>query len=266
MLGAIAGDIIGSVYEGKKRWLLDRNAHFEPLFAPKARFTDDTVLTVAVADAILNGEDLVGTLKDYYSRYPWAGFGGDFRAWASSEESRPYGSWGNGSAMRVSPVAWAFDTLDEVLGRSKETARVTHDHPEGIKGAQATAVAIFLARSGAEKWEIREQVERRFSYDLSFTLDEIRPTFAFDSSCQGTVPQAIVAFLESSDFEGAVRLAVSLGGDCDTLASLAGGIAAAFYGGVPAPIREQALARLDEDLSAVLAAFEGRYPASAGRI
>ena len=263
MLGAIAGDIIGSVYEGKKQWLAARTVDFQPLFSPKARFTDDTVLTVAVADALLHASDLAGVFKDYFSRYPGAGFGGDFKIWAASDETEPYNSWGNGSAMRVSPVAWAFDTLEEVLHWAKDTARVTHNHPEGVKGAQATAATIFLARSGAAKWELRDEVERRFHYDLSFTLDEIRPTYAFDSSCQGTVPQAIVAFLESSDFENAVRLAVSLGGDCDTLACIAGSIAAAFYGGVPGPIRDQALARLDEPLSEVVAEFERRYPRAA---
>jgi ADP-ribosylglycohydrolase len=262
MLGAIAGDIIGSVYEGKQHWLTVRTADFQPLFSPKARFTDDTVLTVAVADALLHDNDLTGLLKDYYSRYPGAGFGGDFKRWAASDDTEPYGSWGNGSAMRVSPVAWACDTMQEVLHRAKETARVTHNHPEGIKGAQATAAAVFLARSGAARWEVRDEVERRFHYDLSFTLDDIRPTYAFDSSCQGTVPQAIVAFLESSDFESAVRLAISLGGDCDTLACIAGGIAAACYG-VPGHIREQALARLDEPLKEVVAEFEARYPEAA---
>lgn len=261
MLGAIAGDIIGSVYEGKKQWLTSRTADFQPLFSPKARFTDDTVLTVAVADALLHGRDLTEALKEYYGRYPGAGFGGDFKRWAGSEDTEPYGSWGNGSAMRVSPVAWAFDTLGEVMHQAKESARVTHNHPEGIKGAQATAAAVFLARSGAPKWELRDEVERRFHYDLSFTLDDIRPTYGFDSSCQGTVPQAIVAFLESSDFESAVRLAISLGGDCDTLACIAGGIAAAFYG-VPGAIREQALARLDEPLKEVVMEFEDRYPAA----
>lgn len=262
MLGAIAGDIIGSVYEGKKQWLADRTADFQPLFSPKARFTDDTVLTVAVADALLHGHDLTGLLKDYYARYPGAGFGGEFKRWASSDDTEPYGSWGNGSAMRVSPVAWACGTLDEVLHRAKETARVTHNHPEGIKGAQATAAAIFLVRSGATKEELRDEVERRFHYDLAFTLDDIRPTYAFDSSCAGTVPPAIVAFLESSDFESAVRLAISLGGDCDTLACIAGAIAAACYG-VPNHIREQAIARLDEPLSEILAEFESRYPEAA---
>lgn len=262
MLGAIAGDVIGSVYEGKKHWMAARTADFQPLFAPKARFTDDTVLTVAVADWLLHGGDLAELLKDYYGRYPGAGYGGEFRRWAASDDAEPYGSWGNGSAMRVSPVAWAFDTLAEVLHAAKESARVTHNHAEGIKGAQATAAAVFLARSGVDKWELRDEVERRFHYDLSFTLDDIRPTYAFDASCKGTVPQAMVAFLESSDFESAVRLAISLGGDCDTLACIAGGVAGAYYG-VPGPIREQVLARLDEPLKEIVAKFESLYPEAA---
>lgn len=264
MIGAIVGDIIGSVYENKLSWLSSKRVDFEPLFSPKARFTDDTVLTVALADALLHGLDFTEAMKDYYARYPSAGFGGQFKRWASSDNPEPYGSWGNGSAMRVSPVAWAFDTMSEVLHKAKDTARVTHDHPEGVKGAQATAAAVFLARTGTSKDEIREDIERRFGYDLSFTLDAIRPGFVFDVSCQGTVPPAIVAFLESTDFESAVRLAISLGGDADTLASIAGGIAAAFYGGVPDPIRRQAIERLDEPLTEVLTAFEARYPAAYG--
>ncbi|QEL14453.1 ADP-ribosylglycohydrolase family protein [Limnoglobus roseus] len=264
MIGAIVGDIIGSVYENKISWMSSKRADFEPLFSPKARFTDDTVLTVAVADALLHGLDFTDAIRDYYARYPSAGFGGQFKRWANSDNPEPYGSWGNGSAMRVSPVAWAFETLDEVLHRAKDSARVTHDHPEGVKGAQAAAAAIFLARTGASKEEIRHEVERRFAYDLSFNLDDIRPSFVFDVSCQGTVPPAVVAFLESSDYESAVRLAISLGGDADTLACIAGGIAAAFYGGVPDAIRRQAVERLDESLLQVLTEFESRYPAAAG--
>lgn len=262
MIGAIAGDMIGSVYEGKKQWMEARHTNFEPLFHRKARFTDDTVLTIAVAESLLFGKDLTALLKEYFARYPGAGFGGEFKRWADSDDDRPYGSWGNGSAMRVSPVAWAFDTVDEVLHRAKDTARLTHNHPEGIKGAQATALSIFLARTGASRPEIREEVERRFHYDLSFSIEEIRPTYQFDSSCAGTVPQAIVAFLETSDFESAVRLAVSLGGDCDTLACIAGSIAEASDG-VPQSIRTEVLARLDEPLMNVLMAFEERFPASA---
>jgi len=262
MLGAIAGDIIGSVYEHSKHWLTIRNAGFQPLFHPKARFTDDTILTVAIAESLLRGSDFSETLKDYYARYPGAGFGKDFKRWAESEDSEPYGSWGNGSAMRVSPVAWASKSFEEALIVARETAEVTHNHPEGIKGAKAAAATIFLARSGADKSEVKDEVERRFQYDLSFTLDEIRPSFVFDSSCAGTVPQAIVAFLESTDFESAVRLAVSLGGDADTLASIAGAIAAAHYG-IPSAIREETLARLDEPLLEIVSEFERQYPASA---
>jgi ADP-ribosylglycohydrolase len=260
MLGAIAGDIIGSVYEGKAAWQHFRTPRFEPLFHPRARFTDDTVLTIAVAESILHGCDLVDRLKEYARSYPGAGYGGTFRKWAQSEDRKPYFSWGNGAAMRVSPVGYAYDLLDEVLMRARWAAEVTHDHPEGIKGAQATAAAVYLARTGSSKEEIRDTIERKFGYDLSARLDDIRPRFAFDVSCQGTVPPAILAFLESTDYEHAVRLAVSLGGDADTLACITGGIAQAYYGGVPGPIREQAWARLDEDLRGVIAEFEARFP------
>lgn len=257
MLGAIAGDVIGSAHESARTKTKDF-----PLLTPRSRFTDDTVLTVAVADCLLHGRDYVETFHDYFHAYPDAGYGGTFCLWALSRRRTPYQSWGNGSAMRVSPVAWAFDNLDEVLHRAKESARVTHNHPEGVKGAQATAAAIFLARRGVAKWELREELERRFHYDLSFTLDDVRPTYTFDSSCQGTVPHAVVAFLESVDYETAVRLAISLGGDCDTLACIAGGIAAAYYG-VPLHIREQALVHLDEPLSEIVAEFEDRFPEAA---
>jgi ADP-ribosylglycohydrolase len=259
MLGAIAGDIIGSIYERKKAWQEQRNPHFEPLFAPKARFTDDTVLTVAVAEHILHGVDLVDLFKDYARAYPDAGYGGTFLQWSMTEDSQPYGSWGNGSAMRVSPVGFAFDDLDEVLIRARWTAEVTHNHPEGIKGAQAAAAAIYHARTGSSKDEIRDYIERKFGYDLSQTIDQIRPAYTFDVSCQGSVPQAILAFLESDEYEHAVRLAVSLGGDADTLACIAGGIAQAYYGGVPTPIRDQAMGRLDDRLRGVVAEFEARF-------
>jgi ADP-ribosylglycohydrolase len=259
MLGAIAGDIIGSIYERRKSWEEQKNPHFEPLFAPKARFTDDTVMTVAVADHILHGDDLVKVIKDYARSYPDAGYGGTFLQWSRSDDSQPYGSWGNGSAMRVSPVGFAFDDLDEVLIRARWTAEVTHNHPEGIKGAQATAAAVHLARTGSGKGEIRDYIERKFGYDLSRSIDEIRPAYTFDVSCQGSVPQAILAFLESDDYEHAVRLAVSLGGDADTLACIAGGIAQAHYRGLPGPIREQALGRLDDRLRGVVEEFEARF-------
>lgn len=260
MLGAIAGDIIGSVYEGKVAWQSARTPRFRPLFHPMCRFTDDTVLTVAVAEGILRGVDLVDLFKDYYRRYPGAGYGGTFRRWAASGDREPYQSWGNGSAMRAGPVGFAYDSLDEVLLRAKWTAEVTHDHPEGIKGAQATAAAVFLARTGSDKEGIRDQIERKFGYRLDRTIDELRPGFDFDVSCRGTVPPAIRAFLESTDYEDAVRLAVSLGGDADTLACIAGGIAQAYYGGVPPGIRDRALQELDEPLRAIVEEFEARYP------
>jgi ADP-ribosylglycohydrolase len=260
MLGAIAGDIIGSVYERNKAWHWARNPHFDPLFDPRAQFTDDTVLTVAVAEHILRGTDLVDLLKDYARSYPNAGYGGSFIKWFQSEDRDPYGSWGNGSAMRVSPVGFAYDDLDEVLVRAGLTAEVTHNHPGGIKGAQATAAAVYLARTGSSKDEIRDYIERKFQYDLGATIDEIRPAYTFDVSCQGSVPQAILAFLESNDYEHAVRLGVSLGGDADTIACIAGGIAQAYYRGVPAPIREQALAHLDDRLRGIVEEFEARFP------
>jgi ADP-ribosylglycohydrolase len=260
MLGAIAGDIIGSVYEGKVAWQSARTPHFQPLFHPKARFTDDTVLTVAVAESILRGGDLAELFKDYAQSYPSAGYGGTFRRWAASESREPYWSWGNGAAMRVSPVGYAYDLLDEVLLRAKWTAAVTHDHPEGIKGAQATAAAVFLARTGSDKEQIRDTIERKFNYRLDARIDDIRPGFQFDVSCQGTVPPALLAFLESTDYESAVRLAVSLGGDSDTIACIAGGIAQAYYGGVPEAIRGQALDRLDQRLRLVVDEFEARFP------
>jgi ADP-ribosylglycohydrolase len=259
VLGAIAGDIIGSVYESNRAWERVKSPDFEPLFAERARFTDDTVLTVAVADVILGGGDLVDLFKEYARAYPAAGYGSSFRIWAQSDSREAYQSWGNGSAMRVSPVGHAYTMLDEVLLRARWSAQVTHDHPEGIQGAQAIAAAIFLARTGSDKGEIADFVERRFHYDLSRSIAEIRPGHCFDSSCRGTVPPALIAFLEATDYESAVRLAVSLGGDCDTLACIAGAVAEAYYGGVPGAIREQALARLDDRLRGVIAEFESRF-------
>jgi ADP-ribosylglycohydrolase len=259
MLGAIAGDIIGSVFEGKVAWMSARTPGFQPLFHRLCRFTDDTVLTVAVAEGILRGGDLVDLFKDYARRYPGAGYGGTFRRWAASDDREPYQSWGNGSAMRVSPVGFAYDSLAEVLLRAKWTAEVTHDHPEGIKGAQAAAAAVFLARTGADKERIRDYIERKFGYRLDRSIDELRPGFEFDVSCRGTVPPAIRAFLDSTDYESAVRLAISLGGDADTLACIAGGIAQAYYG-IPAEIRDRAMGELDESLRAIVEEFEGRFP------
>jgi ADP-ribosylglycohydrolase len=253
MLGAIAGDVIGSVYEA----FPIKTTRF-PLFDDSCRFTDDTVLTVALADSILTGADYGEKMREYYRRYPGAGYGGFFHMWARSKNPHPYNSWGNGSAMRVSPVGWAYDTLGEVLQRAAETAAFTHNHPEGIAGAQATAAAVYLARTRSSRNEIREYVSRTFGYRLDESLEEIRKDYEFDPSCQGTVPPAMTAFLESTDFEDAVRKAVSLGGDSDTLACITGGIAHAFYGGVPAKIQEQVWIRLDARLAAVVRQFCAR--------
>lgn len=257
MIGALTGDIVGSIYE----WNNIKTTDF-PLFQESCRFTDDSVLTVALAESILTGEAYGPLMKRYCRRYPDAGYGKNFLCWAQSDDSTPYHSWGNGAAMRICPAGWAFDSLTEVLQKAKEYSVVTHDHPEGVRGAQATAAAVYLARSGASKEEIRSYVTGTFSYDLTRTCDQIRPDYTFDVSCQGTVPQALVAFLESEDFESAIRLAVSLGGDSDTLAAITGGIAQAYYGGVPEPIVAKALAFLDEPLRRVTLEFEDRFVAA----
>jgi ADP-ribosylglycohydrolase len=254
MLGSIAGDIIGSRFEHASL----KTTRFQ-LFHPRCRFTDDTVLTVALADSLLHGAPYVDLLKRYYRAYPRAGYGGSFHQWARSDDPRPYNSWGNGSAMRVSPVGFAFGTIDEVLGQAKRSAEVTHDHPEGIKGAQAIASAVFLARTGKSKEQIKNYVEATFDYDLDTPLDEIRPRYCFEVSCQHSVPQAIRAFLESDDYEHAVRLAVSLGGDSDTLACMAGGVAQAFYGGVPEEIRCRVYEILDKPLADVTRRFTAAF-------
>jgi ADP-ribosylglycohydrolase len=258
MMGAIAGDIIGSYYESNNIKIID----FYPLFSQYAQPTDDTVMTVAVAEWILDdGEPdaLVDSLKKWFHYYPAAGYGMTFFKWCSSNLREPYNSWGNGSAMRVSPVGFAFKTLEEVLIHAELSAAVTHNHPEGIKGAQATAAAIFLARTGNTKEQIREYIESTFGYDLSRSLDEIRSGYTFDVSCQGSVPQAIRALLESENYEDAVRKAISLGGDSDTIACITGGIAQAYFGGVPDDIRAEALARMGDDLRRVLDRFEERF-------
>lgn len=254
VIGAIAGDIVGSVHE----WANTKRKDFT-FWAPGSRFTDDTVLTVAVAEHLLTGHDLVDSFHAYARTYPDAGYGGRFVRWATSLDRAPYGSWGNGSAMRVSPVGFAATSRTEAMDLAASTASVTHDHPEGVRGAQAVALAIHLARTGSDKDDIRRAVEDDLGYELRMTLDEIRPTYRFDVSCQGSVPQSIVAFLESSDYEDALRNAISLGGDADTMACIAGGIAQAYYGGVPEPIRARALTYLDDRLLGVVEAFEARF-------
>lgn len=251
MIGAIAGDVIGSVHEFNEIKTKDFL-----LLDPKCFFTDDTVLTVAVADALLNQLDYAVTLKCYYRCYPDAGYGLGFQCWAESDSMEPYNSWGNGSAMRVSPVAYVAKSLDEALDLAEQSAAVTHNHPEGIRGAQATAAAIFLARTGHEKDDMKRFIESWTGFDLQRTVDEIRPAYSFNESCQGTVPEAITAFLEADDFADAIRNAISLGGDADTLACIAGSIAEAYFGGVPEDIREFALSRLDCDLRGVVTQFE----------
>jgi len=254
MLGAIAGDVIGSVFEGRGL----KTKAFD-LFSPRSTFTDDTVMTVAVAAWILDGLDLAQALRDFGRRHLWRGYGLSFMEWLLDGTKGPYDSWGNGSAMRVSPVAWAFDDLEEVLRRAQRSAEVTHNHPEGIRGAQATALAVFLGRKGAGKEEIRRRVESRCGYDLVLTTDEIRPGYGFDESCQGSVPESLICFLESHDYESAVRNAISLGGDTDTMACIAGGVAEAHYGGVPEPIAAAVRERLTKDLLDVLDRFQARY-------
>jgi ADP-ribosylglycohydrolase len=203
MIGVIAGDVIGSVHE----YIGTKTDRF-PLFDEASHFTDDTVLTIATARAILEGVPYQQVYRELGRRYPQAGYGGSFYAWLFADEPRPYQSWGNGSAMRVAPVGFAFDTVDDVLREAEQSAAVTHDHPEGVKGAQATALAVFLARTGAPKEHIRTELASRFAYDLARTVDQIRPTYTFDVSCQKSVPESIIAFLDSRDVEDAIRLAI----------------------------------------------------------
>lgn len=254
MIGALVGDIVGSIYERNNIKTTDF-----PLFQPRCHFTDDSVLTVALADAILSDTPYELKLREYFGRYPAAGYGRGFRAWAENQHPGPYKSCGNGAGMRISPAGWAYDTLEEVLEKAKKFTAVTHDHPEGIKGGQAVAAAIFLGRTGSGKHEIRTYIEKNFAYDLSMNCDQIRPEYRFDGTAQGTVPQALMAFLDSSDFENAIRLAISLGGDSDTLACITGSIAEAFYGGVPLHIQTQALDFLDEPLLQITLRFIKRY-------
>ncbi len=253
MLGAIAGDIIGSIYEFHNIKTKDF-----PLFGKYNCFTDDTVLTIAVADAILNQGDYSRYIKGYFRRYPNVGYGGNFLIWGQLDSVKPYNSWGNGSAMRVSSVGYAFNDLETVLSEAKKSAEVTHNHIEGIRGAQATASAIFLARKGKSKEEIKAYITENFGYDLSQTIEEIRPSYQFDVSCQGSVPQAITAFLDATDFEDAIRNAISIGGDSDTIACICGGIAQAFYG-LPDEIASQSFSYLDDELKQVVTEFNSSF-------
>lgn len=250
LVGAVCGDIIGSSYE---RYPV-KSADFT-LFTKTSRYTDDTVCSIAVADALINQKDFAERLKYWCRKYPHVGYGGKFREWFSQENPQPYNSWGNGSAMRVSAVGALGRSIDDVLILAEMSAAVSHNHPEGIKGAQATALAIYLALNGDTKDEIKNEVEYRFGYDLNRKYADIRGNYRFDVSCQGSVPEAIIAFLESSDYESAIRMAVAYGGDADTQAAIAGGIAAAYYGSIPEHILAECFARLPFDMQEVIGLF-----------
>lgn len=256
MIGAIIGDVIGSIYE----WDDVKNTNF-PLFQEHSTFTDDSVLSFAVAHAILNQRPYKFLIHAYGNRFPNAGYGGRFKHWLKwpVDEAEPYNSFGNGSAMRVSPVGFAFQELHQVLQEAEASAAPSHNHPEGIKGAQAVAAAIFWAKNGKPKAEIRELVETTFGYNLNRTIAEIKPTYKFDVTCQGSVPEAIIAFLESDSLESAIRLGISLNGDSDTIACMAGGIAQAFYKEIPKTIYMEVISRLPKEFVKVLTTFEQDY-------
>ena len=261
MYGAILGDIIGSPFEFDRG---NKSKEFD-LFTKGCRFTDDSVMTVAIAEALIAvgpdanvteiEEAATANMQDWGKRYPHAGYGGNFSGWLRTRNPKPYGSYGNGSAMRVSAAGWLYPTIERTREVAEATAAVTHNHPEGIKGAVATASCIFLARNGTTKEEIKGYVEREFHYDLSRSLEEIRPYYHHVESCQQTVPEAITAFLEAESFEDAVRNAVSLGGDTDTLAAITGSIAEAFFG-VPAFLKAECRNRIDSEMNRVLDAFD----------
>ena len=252
LMGAVCGDIMGSPYEYWRS--RTKKYDFNP-FPPRAKFTDDTVMSIAVADWVMHGGSVGAYLQKWGRKYPNAGFGGMFRQWLKEEDPEPYNSFGNGSAMRVSAVGCAFDTLEETLKKAKESAEATHNHPEGVKGAQATAAAIFKARTGRSKEEIKNYISETFGYDLSRTCKDIRPKYKFDATCQGSVPESIICFLESNDYEDCVRLAVSMGGDADTMGAIAGSIAAAFYGEIPVTILEKCWNKLPDDIRQIITEF-----------
>ena len=270
MLGAIIGDIVGSIYEGKAYSMNQvsgtnpekiknlKSTNFQ-FFKQSSHYTDDTVLTLAIADAILNQKDYVTMVKKYGLKYKNVGYGGNFIKWLHSDSMEPYNSFGNGSAMRVSAVAWAFDSLEKVLEEAEKTAAITHDHPEGIKGAQSVAAAIFMARKGETKEAIKNYIEEVFKYDLNKTIEEIRPTYTFDVTCQGSVPEAIIAFLDSSNFETSIRLAISLGGDTDTQAAIAGSIAEAFYKNISPEMVWVVQQKLGKELWEITEKFRNTY-------
>ena len=269
MLGAIFGDIVGSVYEFNNT----ADLHF-PLLSRYSRPTDDSIMTLAVARALMEtwGQPddairaaLVREMRDFGARYPNGGYGGRFSDWLAADDPQPYGSFGNGSAMRVSPVGWLCGTMEDTLHMARLTAEVTHNHPEGIKGAQAIAAGVLLARAGQDKDAILRSLTERFHYDLTRTLDEIRPTYGFYEICQKSVPEAIRAFYEGETYEDVIRRAVALGGDSDTIACMAGALAEAYYG-MPEAFQKEALARMDSFQRGVVRDFRAFCRAHAGEV
>ena len=254
MIGALIGDVVGSVYEFNNTRLKDF-----PLYKPGSDFTDDSVLTIATAKVLLDGGDYAQTYQAFSRAYPHRGYGGMFSRWIRQDDPQPYQSFGNGSAMRVSPIGFAFPDAESTLAEAKRSAQVTHDHPEGIKGAQAVALAIWMARHGAARAEIRQLISDQFDYDLSRSCSVIREVNQFDETCQGSVPEALTCFLESTDFEDCIRLSISIGGDSDTIACIAGGIAQAFYGKIPEWIVAETKSRLPQEFLDILQRFEDRF-------
>ena len=254
IIGAIAGDIIGSVFE----WDNIKTVKFD-LFCQSSTFTDDSVLTLATMSALINNTGYSQTYYSFGNKFHNKGYGHNFRSWLISDNPKPYNSWGNGSAMRVSPIGWYFNNIEETLLEAKKSAEVTHNHPEGIKGAQAVAAAVFLARNGKSKDDIKKFIIDKIGYNLDRTIDNIRPDYEFDVSCQGSVPEAIIAFLESTDYENAIRLAVSIGGDSDTIACITGGIAEAFYRNISDEIIDNVLSILPEELIKIIEDFSNKY-------
>jgi ADP-ribosylglycohydrolase len=254
MIGAIIGDIVGSRFEKNNV----KHKHFE-LFTKQSRFTDDTVLTIAIADSLLSAGDYESNVKKYGRRYPFAGYGKTFKKWLVGIIQEPYNSWGNGSAMRVSPIGFAYNDERLVLEEAKKSAEITHNHEEGIKGAQAIAMSIFLARKNKSKQEIKEYIEINFGYNLNRKIDEIRPNYKFDVSCQGSVPESIIAFMESENFEDAIRIAVSIGGDSDTIACMTGAISQAYYKQIPEEMIEKANEMLPQKFKLIIEKFNQRY-------
>ena len=261
LMGAILGDIAGSIYEFDPHKSTDINIQDK-----RMDYTDDTIMTIAVADWILNDKlhtekGLVERMQQWGRRYPhpMGAYGNMFAQWLRTDNPKPYNSWGNGSAMRVSAVGFAFDTLEETMNVAKKCAEVTHNHPEGIKGAQATAAAIFMARTGSTKEEIRRFITDTFGYNLDRSCDDIRPTYGFDGSCQGTVPESIIAFLDSKDYEDALRLCISLGGDADTMGAITGAIAGAYYNKMSSALYEFGMEKLPKDMLNVVGLFNSKY-------